>query len=203
MIIHGIDRFRVCEPLFEAVRLVVNYHGDSYSAAYLQGISGAAFTIGGICPCAPTCAKIMGPEDLLHILGYSYTHRPAKGEGEALREDCLAIAEAIKAEIRSGRPVMVFHAFTNAEWDVVAGFDDEKHTFLGRGSYVGTGPEYAAADQLRLYEARHICPVDGAQFVSEKSGALNARKAELTALKQAIAHASSQQNVAQQAADPK
>src|SRR5574340_1011307 len=53
VVIDGVDRFRVREPNFEGVRIVLDFLGDKYTPAYIQGISGAAFRIAGICPCAP------------------------------------------------------------------------------------------------------------------------------------------------------
>ena len=47
------------DPLFEGIRVVLSYRGEAYSPAYLQGISGAAFRIAGICPCAPTSSFAM------------------------------------------------------------------------------------------------------------------------------------------------
>ena len=54
MVLQGVDRYRVTEPMFEGVRIILNYRGEQYSPEYIQGISGAAFRIAGICPCAPT-----------------------------------------------------------------------------------------------------------------------------------------------------
>ena len=71
VVIKGVDRFRVVEPMFECVRVALSYLGEKYSPAYIQGISGAAFRISGICPCAPTVNVAMGPKDLIHMLGYT------------------------------------------------------------------------------------------------------------------------------------
>ena len=78
--------------------------------------------------------------------------------------DAPKVAARVKDEIRAGRAVLVWHAFTNAEWDVVCGFDATAKQFLGYGSYAG-GKELARADQHRMAEARHICPAFGALLV--------------------------------------
>ena len=83
----------------------------------------------------------------------------------------------IKESIQAGQPVLVWHASTNAEWAVVAGFDDEKGVFLGRGSYAGLD-EYAEAKQTRPQEATRICPAFGATFIGEKTGVFDAQAAE-------------------------
>ena len=72
--IEGVPPYEVREAMFEAVRIALTQHGASYSANYIQGISGAAFRIGGICPCAPTCEYAMEVQELLDLLGYSYRH---------------------------------------------------------------------------------------------------------------------------------
>ncbi|NLG28498.1 MAG: hypothetical protein GX557_11350 [Chloroflexi bacterium] len=50
MILQSVDRYRVMEPMFEGIRVILNYRGEPYTAAYIQGISGAAFRVAGICP---------------------------------------------------------------------------------------------------------------------------------------------------------
>ena len=150
VVLDGVDRYRVVDPVYECVRTVLDHRGEAYSPAYIQGISGAAFRIGGICPCAPTVDCAMGTQDLVQLLGYQMTHLPLYQEGGAvnpafdLEKESDQVIARIKQEIRAGRPAIVWHAFTTAEWDVVAGFDDEKHLFLGRGSYAGDD-EYARA----------------------------------------------------------
>ena len=190
IVLEGVDRYHVMEAMFECVRVVLNYRGENYSPAYIQGISGAAFRIGGICPCAPTCDTAMDPQSLLKLLGYEFTHLPLDTEGLDLQTEGLTVIARIKDEIRAGRPAIVWHAFTNAEWDVVAGFDDENHTFLGRGSYAGLDG-YAAADQKRNLTGVEICPVFGAILVGDKSGPFDARAAEIAALQEAVRHARS------------
>jgi hypothetical protein len=85
---------------------------------------------------------------------------------------------------------MVWHAFTNAEWDVVAGYDDERRLFFGRGSYQGTD-RYAEADQRRTITCLEICPALGVMLVGDKVGEFQARGAEITALREAVRHAHS------------
>lgn len=191
MIIENVDRYRVMEPCCEGVRVVLKALGDEYSPAYLQGVSGAAFRISGICPCAPTCATSgMDAKGLLKLLGYSYTecYLGDSADDPQLKPNMAALIPKIKASVRAGRPVLVWHAFTNAEWDVVAGFDDAKGVFLGRGSYAGLDG-YAQARQDRAQSAIEICPALGALFVGEKTGKYNSRAAEIAALKEAVRHA--------------
>jgi hypothetical protein len=129
-----VDRYRVCEPVFEGIRVIMNYLGENYSPAYIQGISGAAFRIAGICPCAPTCSVATWVQPLIRQLGYELTEYSIEDDPAG---KIGGLVEAVKKEIDEGRPALVWHAFTNAEWDVVCGYDEEKSTFLGRGSYLG------------------------------------------------------------------
>lgn len=188
VILDGVDHYRVCEPCFEAVRIVLAHRGERYSPAYLQGLSGAAFRVGGICPCAPTCHLAMSTTDLLALLGYEHEECSLAGEGADPERDAPAVVERVKRELRAGRPVLVWHAFTNAEWDVVSGFDEEAGEFLGFGSYTHGHPDVWRASERRMAEAAEICPAYGALIVREKTGALDAREAELTALEEAIRH---------------
>ena len=70
VIIKGVDRYRVCEPMFEGIRVILTSRGEKFSPAYIHGISGAAFWVAGPCPCAPTCAGAIPFEDFIRMLGY-------------------------------------------------------------------------------------------------------------------------------------
>lgn len=198
MILQNVDRYRVIEAMNEGVRVILNYLGEPYSPAYVQGISGTAFHIAGICPCAPTCTPGIDPLELARLFGYQAEQFPlfddtVKGDQPAPDELLYAMIDRVKESIRSGRPVLVWHAFTFAEWDVVAGFDDERKIFYGRGSYQGLDG-YAEASWTRPRGCLDICPANGAIFIGEKTGEFNAEKAELVSLNNAVAHAQSQKN---------
>jgi len=188
LIIEGIDHYRVMEPLFEGIRVMLSYRGERYSPEYVQGISGAAFRIAGICPCAPTCSSAMAPQDLVRVFGYEVVHIPLSGEGVDPKQRIHEVIKRVKDEIRSGRPVLIWHAFTNAEWDVVCGFDDVDKQFFGRGSYAGL-VVYARAHQMRMIECLNISPAMGAIFIGEKKSEFKSTEAELAALKEAVHHA--------------
>jgi hypothetical protein len=194
IVLDGVDRYRVVEPMFESVRVVLSYRGETYSPAYVQGISGAAFRIGGICPCAPTCACAMSTQDLLKTFCYEIEHLSLCEEGMDPAKEVHNVIACVKEEIRAGRPAIVWHAFTTAEWDVVCGFDDENHQFFGRGSYAGLDG-YATADQGRTATCGAICPPIGAILVGDKTGEYDAHGSEIAALEEAVAHAHSTENV--------
>ncbi len=186
VVLDNVDRYRIPEPLFEGVRVILAYRGETYSPAYIQGISGAAFRIGGPCPCAPTCEYAMTAGDLISLLGYEA--ELVGFEDAADPKDLLpAVLARIKAEIRAGHPVLVWNAFTTAEFNVVCGFDEEKHELIGRGSYLGLDG-YAAAPEGRVAE-HDVAPAIGAILIGEKTGTFDTRKAEIAALKEAVAHA--------------
>jgi len=131
----------------------------------------------------------MPQSDLVRLLGYE-AEELTFADRKDLKERLGEILPRIKAEIRAGRPVIVFHAFTSAEWDVVCGFDDAKHEFLGRGGYQNMrGREYARADQGRMITCVETCPPIGALIVGAKDRRFDARKAEMAALKEVVRHA--------------
>ena len=137
VLLPGVDHYRVTEPMSEGMRIILTYRGEPYSPAYVQGISGSAFRMAGICPCAPTCSNILEPADLARLFGYEAEWWPFQGGGLAEEKDPQEILARVKGEIRGGRPVLLWHAFTTAEWDVVCGFDNSQGIFYGRGSYLG------------------------------------------------------------------
>ena len=61
--------------------MVLAHRGEKYSPVYLQGLSGAAFRIAGICPCAPTCSYAMETQELPKLLGYEVETLTCKGGG--------------------------------------------------------------------------------------------------------------------------
>ncbi len=189
VVLDGVDRYRIMDPNCEAVRIVLAHCGETYSPEYIQGISGYAFRIAGPCPCAPTCSGMMDTPALVRLLGYEAETGTVQGEGDARKQSWLPVAERIKAEIRAGRPVIVWNAFTNYEWDLVLGFDDEKGEWIGRGSYVGN-EQPASAPQMRPLEGSDVTDTL-ALFLGSKTGTLDARAAELAALEEAIHHAHS------------
>lgn len=197
MIIPEVDRYRVTEPLFEAVRVALSHRGEAFSPAYIQGISGAAFRIGGICPCAPTCTSAMSTQELIELLGYEAELFALPGEDENKAASASAMVARIKKTIDAGRPVLVWHAFSMYEWDVVCGYDETRDTFLGRASYHGFD-ELAQAPQSRATTC-DICP--GALFIGNQVRPFHADQAERAALEEAIRHAHSELNRAKLGAD--
>ena len=188
VILEGVDRYQVLEPMFEGLRVILSYRGEPYTPAYIQGISGAAFRVGGICPCAPTCGTAMQPQDLARTLGYAVEYLPLQATGLEHEYELQAVLARIKTELRAGRPVLLWHAFTNAEWDVVCGYDDEQAVFYGRGSYAGL-EDYAREAETRALTCLDICPALGALILGEKDGSADLRAAELAALREAVRHA--------------
>ncbi len=189
LVLEGIGSYQVMDPMFEGMRLVLEHRGETYSPAYLQGISGSAFEMGGICVCAPTCCHRLWPSGLAELLGYECEALSLEdAEPGDLAEAVKPIVERVKQEIRAGRAVLVWHAFTNAEWDVVCGFDEETREFLGRGSYKGFA-EPARASETRMTRAIEFCPAYGAIVVGEKVREFDARAAELDALRFAVRRA--------------
>jgi len=193
--IDGVDRYRYLDPMFEGVRIILNHRGEGHSPEYIQGISGAAFRIGGICPCAPTCDVAMNVVDLVRLLGYDLQHIKLEGKDDELKAQTQEAVARVKQEIDAGRPALVWHAFSNAEWDVVYGYDSEKRQFLGRGSWKGNDKPYAVADEGRTNTCGHICPPQGVIIIGRKARTFDARAAELAALKEAVRHGRSQHNV--------
>ncbi|MCC6729006.1 MAG: hypothetical protein IT208_06665 [Chthonomonadales bacterium] len=185
-IIEGVGHYQVMDPLFEAVRVALAHRGDTYPPEYVQGISGSAFRMGGVCPCAPTSSYATWPDELARTLGYEADWLKGWGPGVDQRRRMLEVLERVRAEVRAGRPALVWHAFSSYEWDVVCGFDDAER-LVGRGSHAGA-QEYAAAPQERP-AACDIIP--GAIVIGRKVGTLDRRRAELDALEEAVRHARS------------
>lgn len=190
MVIEGVDRFHVQEPLFEGPRIVLGFLGESYSPAYIQGISGAAFRIAGICPCAADCSSQMSTTDLIRLCGYECEESILgwTGDVEDATENMQTLLPRIRETLSAGRPVLLWYAFADTAFEVVTGFDDAEGVLLGWHMWQGPDDGLARAHQTRAEEAAAMCPAFGAIFVGEKTGTLDAHAAEVAALKEAVRH---------------
>lgn len=119
------------EPLFEGVRVIMTYLGEDYSSAYIQGISGAAFRVATGCPSRPTCCMMMWTTDLIRLLGYNYKEYPCFDPNGENQMD--GMIKAVREQIDAGRPALVWHAMTSAEWDVVCGCSCKDYKRHSRG----------------------------------------------------------------------
>lgn len=185
MIIQHVSKYHVCEPLFEGFRIILSHLGEKYTPEYIQGISGAAFKIAGGCPSRPTCIYTMWTTDFIKFMGYEATEYPCfDKDGKDISDKMI---DAVKRQIDCGKPALVWNAFTNAEWDVVCGYDTEQEQFIGRGSYIESD-EYAREPWNRAVTC-DIAPTFGAIIIGEKKYVFNERKAEIDSLAKAIKHA--------------
>ncbi len=190
-ILKGISNYEVNEANFESLRIALNYMGESFSTAYFHGIAGTAFRIGGICPCAPTCTLAMQPQQLIKLLGYDY-EECLYDDGK--KDDSLKrLIDAVCKSIDGGIPVLVWNAFTNCEWDVVTGYDENEKVFLGRGSYMGNVGDYAKSPWNRSLEQAGLVGLT-ALIIKRAEGVFDKRNAEIAALKEAVHHANDIEN---------
>lgn len=185
MVLLGLDKYRYYDPLFEGGRIILSYLGETYSPEYIQGISGSAFKIAGGCPSRPTCICDRWTPDFFRALGFEVRELPCVDE--AGRDVTGEMLEGVKNQLDAGRPALVWHAFTNAEWDVVCGYDAEEKQFIGRGTYRG-GEDYCreAWDRAGTCD---VAPACGAILIGPRTGAFDRRAAEIGSLLRAVRHA--------------
>ena len=185
MVLLNVDKFRYTEPLYEAARIVLNSMGADFTAEYIQGISGAAFIISGGCPSRPTCANDLWTTDFIKSLGYEIEEYSCFDEkGNDITDKMI---EAVKKHIDSGKPALVFHAFSAAEFDVVCGYDEQAKHFIGRSSLHGNGDEYAREPWDRA-KTCDMCPAFGAVLIKCKTNEFDKKQAEINSLIKAVRH---------------
>ena len=185
MVLLNIDQYQYNEPLFEGARIILNNMGETYTPEYIQGISGAAFKIAGGCPSRPTCVVDKWTPDFIRYLGYEVADYPCFDENGNDVSDKMI--EAVKKHIDSGKPALVWHAFTNAEYDVVCGYDDENKHFIGRGTYEGRDDyKRESWDRAKTCDA---CPAFGAILIGDKVSEPDYKEAELNSIINAVKHA--------------
>jgi len=184
MILLNIDEYKYYDPLFEGARIVLNYIGEKYTPEYILGISGSAFKIAGGCPSRPTCVYDFWPADFFKYLGYEVKEYPCFDQKENDISDKMI--EAVKQQIDSGKPALIFSAFSLSEWDVVCGYDEEAKQFVGRrvNSHAN---DYARESWDKAKQDENF-PA-GAVLIGDKISELNNREAEINSLKNAVNHA--------------
>ena len=183
MVLEGVDRYRVCEAMFEAVRVVLSYRGEQYRRLH-PGPSRRGVPRRGPCPCAPTCSTQMDTPALVKLLGYAVESVTLT---EDQRDQVPKLIERIKEEVRAGRPSSSGTPSRTPSGRGLRLRRREKQ-FVGRGFYQGLD-DYARADQNRLTEGFGICGFTGALFIGKKTGKLEDRQAERAALEEAVRHA--------------
>jgi AraC-like DNA-binding protein len=190
MILVNVDHYRYYDPLFEGVRIALSSMGEKYSPEYILGISGSVFKIAGGCPSRPTCIYDRWTPDFLRYLGFEITELPCYDqEGKNITETMIA---GVKHHIDGGKPALVWHAFTNAEWDVVCGYDEDTKQFIGRGTYLGFEDYHRESwDRASTCD---VAPVFGAILVSGRIAPFNEREAEIASLDAAMKHARQELN---------
>lgn len=187
MMLVNIDIYRYNDPLFEGARIILSSMGEKYSPEYIQGISGSAFKIAGGCPSRPTCIYDRWTPDFLRFMGYEITELPCYDEeGKDISKTMI---EGVKRHLEKGKPALVWHAFTNAEWDVVCGYDDDAKQFIGRGSYLGFD-DYHRETWTRAAIC-DVAPAFGAILIHGRKELFNEREAEIASLQAAVKHARS------------
>ncbi len=113
--IPNVDAYRVTEPLYEPVRVVLTARGEPYSAAYVQGVSGGAFRTSGPCPCAPTCPEFsagMETAELAALFGYRVEVYPLSADGIDLESEVQKVLARVREEVRrrpAGRALARLH----------------------------------------------------------------------------------------------
>ncbi len=185
MVLLNVDNYRYYDPLFEGARIILTYLGEKLTPEYMLGISGSVFKIAGGCPSRPTCVYDQWTSDFIRKLGYDITELPCTDESGS--DKGKQMITGVKEHISKGKPALVWHAFTNAEWDVVCGYDEEAKQFIGRGTYLGTDDYHREAYERAV--KCDIAPAFGAILVHEKRNPFLAREAELASLKAAVSHA--------------
>lgn len=177
-----IDSYRYIDPLFEGARVILNQMGETYTPEYISGISGSAFKIAAGCPSRPTCVCDFWPADFFKYMGYDVKeYACVDADGNDISEKMI---EAVKNQIDSGKPALVWHAFRDEEWDVVCGYDEETKQFIGKGS---RHKDYAKQSWGRP-KTSNVCAF-AAVIPGDKISDFNAREAEINSLKSAVAHA--------------
>ena len=183
----NVDCFRIGDPFYEAVRVVLAHRGEQFYPDYVQGIAGASFLMSEPPPSAPVYRGGRSTADLLRLFGYEVEELGFEGMPlDQIRRAVPGFVARIREELSQGRPVIVWHAFSDGGFDVVCGYEEASAEFLGYGSTCGdeSGPARAPEDRFAACFGRS--PVFGAILVGEKTGEFSARQAEIASLCEAV-----------------
>ncbi len=191
-ILNGVSNYAVYETNFEAVRLALNFLGENYSVAYFHGIAGTAFRIGGICPCAPTCTLSMSVGQLIRLFGYDYEE--ISYDSTNMNGSLAKLINAVQESVDGGVPALVWNAFTQCEWDIVTGYDENERVFYGRGAYPIYSGDYGKKPWNKSLEQAGLTGLT-AIIIKRGDRKFDKRTAEIVAIKEAVRHANDRENV--------
>lgn len=193
-VIHDLDRYRHHEPVFEGMRVILLHRREPVSAPSISVVSGAAFRVHTRDRLDVLHNQAMRPDQLARLFGYeaeliTFHTSPADARPELGRtpaERLPQMLEVAKGELLSGRPLLLWHAVSDREYDVVAGFDEPRallHTF---GSRAGLR-EYETVPESRSLEG--AMDGTGLVIVGERESTCSIGLLEREALQGAVAHA--------------
>lgn len=190
-ILNGISNYAVYETNFEAARLALNFLGENYPATYFHGIAGTVFRIGGICPCAPTCTLSMNVGQLIRLFGYECEEIPY--DGADADGSLTKLINAVRDSVDNGFPALVWNAFTQCEWDIVTGYDENEKVFYGRGAYPIYSGDYGKNPWNRSLEQAGLTGLT-AIIIKRSDRRFEKRTAEIAAIEEAVRHANDREN---------
>ncbi len=87
--------------------------------------------------------------------------------------------------------MLLWHAFSTCEWDVVCGYDRDQSLLFGRSSKYVDVDEYAQAPETRAATCGEVCPSQGILIVGGPPTPCDREALELESLKTAVRHAHS------------
>jgi len=190
-VLDGVADCAVREPLFESLRLALNYLGEDYAPAYFHGIAGTVFRAGGICPCAPTCTSAMSLQQMLALLGYGCEILPYdEGSADA---DMERMIHAVRNSIDNAVPSLVWNAFAPCEWGLAVGYDETEKAFYGRVPWREGTDAYEKTSWDKAGEEAGLVGML-AVVIGQKTGGIPRRQAEAAALREAVRHANDTEN---------
>ncbi len=193
-LIHDLDRYRHHEPVFEGMRVILLHRREPVSAPSIAMLSGAAFRVHGRDPLDLLRNQAMGPHELPRLLGYEAELIPFHNGDESARpefgrtpaERHPRILETAKAELLEGRPVLLWHAVSDHEYDVVAGFDESADCLYAFGASIGFR-DYAIVPEQRSLEG--AVEGTGVVLLGKRIGTSDLAQLERQALHVAVQHA--------------
>jgi hypothetical protein len=193
-VIHDLDRYRHHEPVFEGMRVILLHRREPVSAPSISVVSGAAFRVHTRERLDVLRNQAMQPHELARLFGYeaelipfhtsAADPRPELGQTPA--ERLPGMLELARAELLGGRPVLLWHAVSDREYDVVAGFDEPQGLLHAFGSRAGLR-EYETVAEGRAADG--AVEGTGLVLVGERTSAYSIGRLERAALQVAVGHA--------------
>lgn len=134
----------------------------------------------------------MNVGQLIRLFGYDCEEIPY--DGADMDGSLTKLINAVRESVDGGVPALVWNAFTQCEWDIVTGYEENEKVFYGRGAYPIYSGDYGKNPWNKSLEQAGLTGLT-AIIIKRGDRMFDKRTAEIAAIKEAVRHANDLENM--------